>query len=43
MKINEKIGGEAVEDTSIINRCPKENTYEYRLKMRALMEDMKKE
>ncbi len=34
--------GDAVEKTNIINRCPKENTYEYRLKMGTLPGDMKK-
>ena len=28
--------GAPVEETTIINRCTKENTYEYRLKMRTL-------
>ncbi|MGB6867217.1 MAG: hypothetical protein WBE11_16145 [Candidatus Aminicenantaceae bacterium] len=28
--------GAPIDETTIINRCPKENTYEYRLKMGAL-------
>jgi hypothetical protein len=28
--------GEPIEETTIINRCTKENTYEYRLKKRTL-------
>ena len=28
--------GAPIEETTIINRCTKENTYEYRLKMRTL-------
>ncbi len=34
--------GAAIEETTIINRCSKESTYEYRLKMGTLPEDMKK-
>jgi hypothetical protein len=31
--------GEPIDKTTIINRCPKENTYEYRLKEGSLPED----
>lgn len=34
--------GAAVDQTTIINRCPKENTYEYRLRAGTLPEDMEK-
>jgi hypothetical protein len=34
--------GAPIEETTIINRCPKEGTYEYRLKMGTLPENKKK-
>ena len=35
--------GAPIEETTVINRCPKENTYEYRLKAGTLPEDRRSE